>query len=95
MELGELPEGVGGQGAGRAGDITADEETGRTGIRRAGPESLITATSPESDSDANMSYRPGQALTDGTGSRLRPAMLPPLNRYLVPSQRDFLAVTAR
>ena len=42
-----------------------------------------------------MTYRPGQARDDGSGSRLLPAMLPPTNRYLVPSQRDFLAVTLR
>jgi hypothetical protein len=42
-----------------------------------------------------MTYRPGQAAQAGTGSHLLPAMLPPLNRYLVPSQRDFLAVTLR
>jgi hypothetical protein len=41
-----------------------------------------------------MTYRPGQ-VDDGSGTRLLPAMLPPTNRYLVPSQRDFLAVTIR
>ncbi|HEY2192691.1 MAG TPA: hypothetical protein VGH76_10380 [Actinomycetospora sp.] len=42
-----------------------------------------------------LTYRPGQARDDGSGSRLLPAMRPPTNRYLVPSQRDFLAVTLR
>jgi hypothetical protein len=42
-----------------------------------------------------LTYRPGQAGDDGSGSRLLPAMQPPTNRYLVPSQRDFLAVTVR
>ena len=42
-----------------------------------------------------MTYAPGQAHHDGSGSRLLPTMLPPPNRYLVPSQRDFLAVTIR
>ena len=43
---------------------------------------------------AFMTYRPGQARGAGAGTRLLPAMQPPANRYLVPSQRDFLAVTA-
>jgi hypothetical protein len=42
-----------------------------------------------------MTYLPGQARGDGSGSRLLPTMLPPPDRYLVPSQRDFLVVTAR
>jgi hypothetical protein len=42
-----------------------------------------------------MTYPPGQAASGGTGTRLLPAMLPPVDRYLVPSQRDFLAVTTR
>ena len=42
-----------------------------------------------------MTYAPGQAHHAGSGSRLLPTMLPPPNRYLVPSQRDFLAVTIR
>jgi hypothetical protein len=42
-----------------------------------------------------MTYRPGQARNAGSGTRLLPAMLPPTIRYLGPSQRDFLAVTAR
>ena len=42
-----------------------------------------------------MTYGPGQARTSGTGTRLLPAMQPPTDRYLVPSQRDFLAVTTR
>jgi hypothetical protein len=42
-----------------------------------------------------MTYRPRQARDAGSGGRLLPAMLPPTNRYLVPSQRDFLAITAR
>jgi hypothetical protein len=42
-----------------------------------------------------MSYRPGQVRGAGVGTTLLPAMQPPTDRYLVPSQRDFLAVTAR
>lgn len=42
-----------------------------------------------------LTYQPGQALQAGVGNRLLPAMVPPTDRYLVPSQRDFLAVTSR
>lgn len=42
-----------------------------------------------------MTYRPDQAVGAGNGTRLLPAMIPPTNRYLVVSQRDFLAVTSR
>jgi hypothetical protein len=42
-----------------------------------------------------MTYGPGQARDAGDGNRLLPSMSPPTDRYLVPSQRDFLAVTTR
>jgi hypothetical protein len=42
-----------------------------------------------------MTYGPGQVHGAGVGNRLLPSMLPPTDRYLVRSQRDFLAVTAR
>lgn len=41
-----------------------------------------------------MTYAPGQAVESGVGTRLLPGMVPPVDRYLATSQRDFLAVTS-